>query len=173
PDRLEVHGTPSQALEQVAYDSTYGSAQFDFSQSGTLVYRTGGAGSRLVTVQLLESTGKMQPMLARPGLYSAPSLSPDGQRVALTASEGGNDDIWVYDSQRDTMIRVTFGPEPSMYPLWSPDGKYILFQSPGGMYWVRSDGSGKPQQLTQSKNVQYPWSFTADGKTLAFIELSP
>ena len=35
---------------------------------------------------------------------------------------------------------------------------------------TRSDGSGKPQPLTQSKNIQYPWSFTPDGKRLAFYE---
>ena len=35
---------------------------------------------------------------------------------------------------------------------------------------IRSDGSGKPQSLTQSKNLQVPWSFTPDGKRLAFLE---
>ena len=33
---------------------------------------------------------------------------------------------------------------------------------------TRSDGAGKPQPLTRSKNAQYPWSFTPDGKRLAF-----
>ena len=36
---------------------------------------------------------------------------------------------------------------------------------------TRSDGSDKPQSLTQSKNYQLPWSFTPDGKRLAFNEL--
>jgi Tol biopolymer transport system component len=70
------------------------------------------------------------------------------------------------------MTRLTFGPAAAN-PLWSPDGRYILFQAPGGMFWTRSDGSGKPQLLTQSKNTQFPWSFTADGKRLAFMELNP
>ena len=35
---------------------------------------------------------------------------------------------------------------------------------------IRSDGAGKPQPLTQSKNSQNPWSFTPDGKRLAFYE---
>ena len=38
-DRLEVRGTPTPLLEQVAYSSANGFAQFDFSRSGTLVYR--------------------------------------------------------------------------------------------------------------------------------------
>ena len=38
------------------------------------------------------------------------------------------------------------------------------------MSGTRSDGAGKPQPLTQSKNIQFPWSFTPDGKRLAFHE---
>jgi len=37
---------------------------------------------------------------------------------------------------------------------------------------TRSDGAGKPQPLNQSKTIEFPWSFTPDGKQLAFMELS-
>ena len=36
------------------------------------------------------------------------------------------------------------------------------------MFWIRSDGAGKPQPLTQSKDAQSPSSFTPDGKQMAF-----
>jgi hypothetical protein len=49
-----------------------------------------------------------------------------------------------------------------------PDGRYVLFQAPGGMYWTRADGAGKAQPLTQSKFIQVPGSVTADGKRLAY-----
>jgi len=165
-DRLEVRGTPSPVLDQVGYN-VRGSAQFDFSQTGTLIYHSGGAGGGLFTVQWLDAAGKTQPLLAKPDSYFRPSLSPDGSRLAISTS-----DIWVYEWQRDTMTRLTFGSD-AVYPIWSPDGRYILFQAPGGILWTRSDGSGKPQALTESKNAQYPWSFTPDGKRLAFMELKP
>ena len=38
------------------------------------------------------------------------------------------------------------------------------------MFWIRADGAGKPQPLTQSKNAQFPWSFSPDGKRLAYQE---
>ena len=41
------------------------------------------------------------------------------------------------------------------------------------MFWTRADGAAKPQPLTRSTNQQYPSSFTADGKRLAFYELNP
>jgi len=169
-DRLEVHGTPVPVLDQVSYSAAVGSAQLDFSQAGTLIYRSGGAGGGLPTVAWLDGAGKVQPLLAKPGNYGRPAMSPDGRRLALEVSEGSGTDIWLYDWQRDTMTRLTFTGNASI-PVWSPDGRYIAFQAVGeGMSVIRSDGSGKPQTLTQSKNTQRPWSFAPDGKRLAFYE---
>jgi serine/threonine-protein kinase len=166
-DRLEVRGTPEPVLDQVGYNAGTGSAALDFSQTGTLIYRSAEAGGGLLIVQWLNAAGKTQPLLAKADAYTRPSLSPDGNRLAISTT-----DIWVYEWQRDTMTRLTFDNR-AIFSLWSPDGRYIAFQAPGGMFWTRSDGSGKPQPLTQSKNTQYPWSFTADGKRLAFYEFNP
>jgi serine/threonine-protein kinase len=170
-ERLEVHGTPAPVLDQVGYNAAQGSAQLDFSQNGTLIYRSGGAVGGLLTVAWLDGAGKAQPLLAKPGVYALPSMSPDGQRLALGVRDGSGADIWVYDWQRDTMTRLTFTGTANG-PLWSPDGRYIAFRAVGeGMSVIRSDGSGKPQPLTQSKNFQAPWSFSPDGKRLAFFEV--
>ena len=171
-DRLEVHGTPVPVLDQIGYNNIYGSAQIDFSQTGTLIYRSGEAGGGLLTVGWLDGAGKTQPLLAKPGIYGRPSMSPDGQRLALDVSEESGTDSWVYDWQRDTMTRLTFNTN-AQGPLWSPDGRYIVFRVVGaGMSVTRSDGAGKPQPLTQSKNIQFPGSFTPDGKRLAFMDQS-
>jgi Tol biopolymer transport system component len=171
-DRLEIHGVPVPVIDQVGYNAIDGSAQIAFSQTGTLIYLSGGANSGLLTVAWLDGAGKTQPLLAKPGAYGRPSMSPDGQRLAVEVTEGGGTDIWVYDWQRDTMTRLTF-TGTALDPVWSPDGRYVAFRTvEGGMSVIRSDGSGKPQPLTQSKNTQYPWSFTPDRNRLAFIESS-
>jgi Tol biopolymer transport system component/tRNA A-37 threonylcarbamoyl transferase component Bud32 len=171
PEKLEVLGTPSPVLEDVAYNNA-GSARFDLSRNGTLVYRGGGAGdSVLFTVQWLDATGKTQPLLAKPGVYQRPHLSPDGQRLAL---DDGSD-LWVYEARRDTMTRLTFSGT-NVIPVWSPDGHFIVFSGrsgDGGVWWVRSDGAGKPQPLIQSKNQLNPFSFTLDGKRLVYDETNP
>jgi Tol biopolymer transport system component len=173
-DPLAVRGTPSPVLQGIAYSPQNGFAQFNFSGApsgpGTLVYRSGGAAeTKLLTVQWLDGAGKTQPLLAKPGHYVIPRLSPDGQRLALTVTEGSNSDIWIYEWQRDTMTRLTFGGFNNS-PVWSPDGRYIVFEGRGGMFWTRSDGAGQPQPLTQSKNRQVPHSFAPDARRLAFFQ---
>jgi Tol biopolymer transport system component/tRNA A-37 threonylcarbamoyl transferase component Bud32 len=174
PSALELRGTPVPVLEQVSYNPQYGFARFDVSQTGLFVYHSGGAaGAGLVTVQWLDNGGKIEPLLAKPGAYERPRLSPDGSRLALDIPAGSNRDIWIYEWKRDTMTRLTFdaGGGP-MTPVWSPDGRYIVFEGKGGMYWTRSDGAGKPQQLNQTKNPQNAYDFMPDGKRLAVMEMT-
>jgi Tol biopolymer transport system component len=55
----------------------------------------------------------------RAGLLGATRFSPDGQQLAL-AQQGGDDrGVFVYDLRRDAMLRVTFGVEQSVSPMWS------------------------------------------------------
>jgi Tol biopolymer transport system component len=177
PARLETHGTAVPVLDDVATASGFG--LFDFARTGTLVYRksSGGASGNLTTLEWITSsdgaTGKKEPLLAKPGDYADPAISPDGKRVALVVREGGGLDVWVYDPQRNAMTRLTFGGGSYVYPVWSPDGQYVLFASLGnGIFQARADGASQPQALTRSKSTQVPWSFTPDGRRLAYFEVA-
>ncbi|MCP5119758.1 MAG: hypothetical protein GY953_53855, partial [bacterium] len=172
-DRLELTGPPEPVLEEVV-TKVGGGAQFDFSQTGMFVYLSGQAGPG-TSIHWLDSTGQTQPLLA--GQYLWPRFSPVGKRLALTAFEGSNQDLWVYEWERDTMLQLTFDPAGESAPVWSPDGGHIAFASErdGGtrnIYWIRADGAGQVQRLTESKNEQRPSSFSPDGKRLAFHENS-
>jgi serine/threonine-protein kinase len=170
PDKLETRGTALPMLDDVAR-SVRGAAQLEISRTGALVYRRGGQDAGLLTVTWIEGAGKTEPLLAKPGRYDRPELSPDGQRLALDVLEGSGVDIWVYDFKRDTMTRLTFTGN-GQNAIWSPDGRYIAFWALGeGTFATRSDGAGQTQPLTRSKNRQAPWSFTPDGRQLAFGDL--
>jgi serine/threonine-protein kinase len=170
---LEVRGAPTPVLNQVAYSSNNGDAEFEASQTGTLMYESGGPRGGSVTVQWLESDGKMRALLPKPGNYGRPSLSPDGQRLAIEVREGSDQDIWVYDLGRDTMTRMTFDGKGNLLPIWSPDGRYIVYGSQEGLSWMRADGAGKPQLLIRTKGTVGPYSFTPNGNRLAYHELDP
>jgi len=177
-NKLETRGTAVPILDDVAHDSPGGAGQFAISGApdghGTLVYRrAGGSASRMTTLQWVDPAGSKEPLLAKPGVYSDPTLSPDGKRVALEVGNGGSRDIWVYDPQRDAMTRLTFGVGLSYAAVWSPDGQFVVFTSGGNGIWqARADGASRPQALTQSKPIQYPGSFAPDGRRLAYMELA-
>jgi serine/threonine-protein kinase len=168
-ERLETRGTAVRMLDDIAHNSLNKNGQFDVSRTGTLVYRRdNGEASDLMTVQWADPTGRTEPLRATPGTYEQPSISPDGKRIALTISDGGNRDVWVFDPQRDSMTRFTFGGY-NIEPKWSPDGRSIVFSTLGkGLFRVRADGVSQPHALTQAKTFLRPWSFTPDGKRLAY-----
>ena len=170
PDQSEVRGAAT-LLEEVSSNPTLGSAQLDLSRNGTIVYRTGGT-EGLRTIQWLDGSGNTEALRNEPALYLYPRLAPDGSRLAYLVSQGSSTDLWIYDWQRSSKTRLTNGLGVTAYPVWSPDGLFIVFQAAGGMFWTRADGAGKPQLLTQSKFMQLPTSFTPDGKLLVFSELS-
>jgi serine/threonine protein kinase len=157
--RLEVTARPTPILEGV--EGATGAAQFDFSRDGKLVYRSGDFANER-TIQWLDASGKTAPLLVKPGGYLVPRLSPDGQRLAMSKESN----IWIYDWQRDVMTHLTFGSN-DFHPEWSPDGRYIVFGTDLGIFYIRADGSGKAQRLIEGKNLQ-PLSFRSDGKRLAF-----
>jgi serine/threonine protein kinase len=165
--RLETTGALFPILEEVVYSSFTGGAQFDVARNGTVVYLAGKSAGAGVTIQWLDASG-MRPLLGKPGLYTDPAFSPDGTRLALVAEDGSSQDVWTYDWKRDTPTRLTFGPGRNVHPLWFPDGRYLAFRGDDGLFWIRADGSGKPQRLTQSNVVEMPWSFTPDAKWLAW-----
>jgi serine/threonine-protein kinase len=170
--KLEVRGTPVRILDDVAYNTQLGSAQFDFSQTGIFVYRSRSAGNGLRTVQWLDNAGRTERLLDTPGDYLHPQLSPDGGRLALQS--GG--DVWVLHSQPGTLTRTTF--EGGVHPVWTPDSKYILFPKlpTGGMFYMAATGSGVPRPLMPmmpGRYFQWPCSFTADGRLLAYEVHSP
>jgi Tol biopolymer transport system component len=137
------------------------------------VYRSGGSAGGVVTLQWLDVSGKTEPLSAKPGAYQQPHVSPDGSQLALNITTTGGQDIWAYDWPRDAMSRLTFGGGTFYFPVWHPTGRYIVFTGGyggGGMFWTRADGAAKPQSLTQSNNGQFPWSFSPDGKRLAYAD---
>jgi hypothetical protein len=166
-DRLEVRGA-ARPLEEVSSNTTVGSAQFDFSVSGTLAYRSGRT-EGLRTIQWVDAAGRTASLGLEPAIYVYPRLSPDGSRLAYMVSQGGHTDLWIYDWLRGSKARLTTGVFTS-FPVWSPDGRFVVFQTVGGIFWARADGAGQPQPLTQTKTLQYPTSFTPDGSRLAFAE---
>ena len=171
PEKLETSDSPRPVLQQVSYSAMFGSAKLSFSRTGTLVYRSRDIDASRVVIQWVDAEGKTEPLLDKPGLFVNSHFSPDGDRLAV-ANDDAKSGVWIYDIRRDTLSPLT-GERNGTHPVWTPDGRYIVYQAPNGISFARSDGGSRPQPLTESKEFQYPASFTPDGKTLAFYQSGP
>jgi Tol biopolymer transport system component/tRNA A-37 threonylcarbamoyl transferase component Bud32 len=176
--RLETTGQPAPIIEGVVTAPGSGGAQFSFSDTGNLAYVAGGTGVQNVSIYWMDHEGKFMPLRETPGSYFNPAFSPDGKRLALDLDDGKRRDIWVYEWERDTLTRLTFAGEANRFPVWTPDGQRITYSSQekgggGNLWWIRADGAGNAQRLTESKNAQIGPSWRPDGKVLVFQQLNP
>jgi serine/threonine-protein kinase len=153
-------------FDGISDDSTFGLAQLDFSQTGTLVYRKKGG----AVVQWLDESGHTESIIGKAGNFVWPRLSPSGKRLAVTAMEAGVATVWIHDLEtRQTRSAAT---GPMHYSLWSPDSRFLVLGGGSGLAWVRADQPGAPEVLTRG-GMQIPTSFAPDGSRLAFHALDP
>jgi serine/threonine-protein kinase len=168
PVRLEVRGKAVAVLEDLSSAVNLGSAQIDFDRQGSALYRTGQSLGRTI-VEWLSADGTATPIWRQPAYYQSPRVSPDGTRTALTITDGAAQDVWVYDNARGGRIRLTNGNGINAYPIWTPDGQYVVFQSNGSLWWAHADGSSPAKPLMKpSTQPQFPASFSPNGVLLTF-----
>ena len=175
-DRLETVGEARPALDGVAANAANGGAQPAFSNEGTLVYVPGTAAGTSNPIDWVARDGKISPLRAVGADWQQPRFSPDGGRLAMAINDGKQRDIWVYDWARDALSQLTIDAANDSNPVWSHDGRHIVFTSNrggaslGNLYLANSDGTGTVTRLTESPNTQQGWSFHPSGKFIAYQE---
>lgn len=146
------------------------------SENGTLVYRTEPVSDlrQLVRVDrqgtIIDTIGQQQEEI------NFPAFSPDESRVAVTATDQGNMDIWIHDVERGMKTRLTVDSALDQYPVWSPAGDRIMYSSSrhetGGIYTRAADGSDTASTVINVDAVFAPhWS--QDGNYLVYQQISP
>jgi len=104
-----------------------------------------------------------------------PRLSPDGRRLALTIGPSNFGQIWIYDLAGSAQpLRLTF-QDHNLFPIWSPNGKRIVFTSRGNseqMLSISADGSGTaPERVIANQNPAVPRDWSLDGAVILFQQL--
>jgi serine/threonine protein kinase len=180
---LRVTGDPIPIAEQVEVNGGMLRATFSVSENGVLAYaRSAGAGSSQLI--WMDRNGKQLGTGGGRGAYFGPSLSPDGHKLAVEAFDvqsSGRSDLWVFDLLRGVRTRLTFNPSDrtvrSRQPRWSPDGSHIVFTSSRSghnhIYEKSANGVGNDELLLQAEGDQFATSWSADGRFIAYVSLSP
>lgn len=173
---LKSNGTPTTIINGAAgaIAGLSGEYQYGVSDTGTLAYISGTSVSDL-QLTWVGRDGKETPIAVVSGA-NYPRVSPDGTRIAFMATVGGNADIFVRERARNAQSRLTFDAARDISPVWTPDGKRIIYASArdGGqnLYWQAADGTGAAERLTTSTSDQFPYTVTPDGKSVIYIELN-
>jgi Tol biopolymer transport system component len=105
----------------------------------------------------VDRQGAETPIAAPPRPYASARISPDGTRVALEI-EDEDQDLWVWHLARETLTRVTTDPGLDETPIWTRDGRHLVFTSQtggvlGSLFRQAADGSGRPEALTPQESV--------------------
>ena len=162
---LKTTGDPSPVAEQVDYLPGSIQGQFSVSQTGVLVYNSGG-GSLKSQITWFDRSGKALGTVGPPSVMQSPAISPDGSTVVVDRLDetSGTYALWLHDLVHQTGSRFTFDPSNHMFPIWSPDGNLILFSSNRtgefSLYQKAASGAEKESLLFKAEGQTVPtdWS---------------
>ena len=180
-DNLSLKGEAMPLQENVEVDTAVWRGTPTVSENGLLAYEVGGPTAGASRILWYDRTGKQISETGTLGYFGNPSISPDGDKLVLRIEDSGPGgmDIWVYELARGIKTRLTFSEGFNSEPVWSPDGKTIVFQSNGSgrfhLYMQASDGSGSATPLIADDAIEDNPLWSADGRYVVFerIALGP
>jgi eukaryotic-like serine/threonine-protein kinase len=136
------------------------SAHFRVSETGTLVYLPGPvvvAESPPRDIGMFGREGTTQPLKLPPMAYEFPRLSPDGQQLAVSTDNGRAAQIWICDLLGSGPPRQLTFQGRNRYPIWSPDGRRVTFQSDAdgdlSIFWQAADGRSSAGTSHESRSA--------------------
>jgi hypothetical protein len=182
-DALETRGAAEPVVEGVQASTSTAGASYSVSEGGMLAYVPGGSSSGALPLSWVNRAGQVSAASSVPLDWASLEFSPNGQQAAIQASDGTQHDIIIHDLATDTPRRLTTMPTDESSPVWTPDGRFVVYASADNsrpeltrLYWQRADGAGQPTLLLESKQALSPGGFTPDGTHLlctATIRESP
>ena len=174
PETLALSGEPLLVAEPVGRDPS-DAAAFAASVNGDLLVARGRFQTRLVW---FDRSGRRLDDLGPPAHWADPAISPDGTRAAFVfrdRSRGNeNMDLWTDAGAHHVRSRVTFDPSIDVLPVWSPDGRDLVFRSNrsgySDLYRKRVDASTPEALILASKTRKDPTDWSADGASILFTD---
>jgi Tol biopolymer transport system component len=175
-NRVEVAGDAMPVIEGVAraLNAVTGTAHFETSSNGTLVYLPGPA--RNTTERLIATSdrnGIVSRLPAAGGPYEHVRASRDGSRLVIGTERGGEGRLWIYPVDGKGPMQRLALPGRSTAPIWSPDGQQLAVQSDverdRAIFIVHEDGTGLERLTTPAAGETHtPESWSPDGATISF-----
>jgi Tol biopolymer transport system component len=171
--RLRPTGNPRLIAERIAVSEGYGYAAYSVSANGVLAYsRATVPETRLMWVN---RNGRREGQVGALGGYASVTLSPDGKRVAVDPFDPQLDtrDIVLIDSATGAQRKLTFTTKNEFFPLWSSDGKNVIYAAEGGgglpdLFVKAASGAGDQQPVIAGRGAKFPTDWSRDGKYVLY-----
>ena len=165
----QLQGEPRPTGEKVLYDSSIWKVVFDASEN-VMAYQLGekAGGTQL---RWFDRSGKELESLGTAAFQWEVHLSPDGKKIAIGIGEVGYSNIWVYDLTRNVRTPITFTKFDHGSPIWSANGKELLFASKRQHYAIArigAGGGGTEQPLFDTGTDIWPLDISKDGRYLLY-----
>ena len=174
-DRMTLSGEPVRLMD-VGYRPIGMLAFFDVSMDGRVLVSSPPSNTEQ-NLTWFDRKGMSAGTLGPPGEYQQPRISPDGTRVIFNRPDdnGGNRDVWLIETGRGVLARLTKDPANEWNQTWSPDGRRILFASDRGGHRVGSawekismDPGAGERPVEGLPDWANPEDWSADGKWIVF-----
>ncbi|HWC17427.1 MAG TPA: protein kinase, partial [Terriglobales bacterium] len=151
--KVAITGSPVE-LERGVTERNY-VGQGTASDNGVLAYAPGAIGNFSRNVYAVSRNGQEQKLNVPAQDYVDPAVSPDGKRLAIVVRRINEQQIAIYDRDRDVMTIVVPNGAINASPVWAPDGKTLLFDSnrssqQRGIYQVAADGGSAPALIRET-----------------------
>ena len=175
-ESLELTGDPVPVIDRV-WTAGGGASNYGISRAGTLVYVPQGA-PRQRSLVWVDRDGRETPLALPQRLYDEPRLSPDASRVAV-AIRDQDYDIHLLDLATGGLRRLTFDPSIDASPVWTPDGRRIVFGSQraatnvSNLFIQNADGTGTTERVSAGQHWQTAGFVTPDGISVVGFENPP
>lgn len=174
--KAQASGNMFPLAEGVSFTEVTGFAPVAVSDTGLLVYGTGGSFGNNQIVWY-DRAGKILGPVGATGPVTSPSISPDEKTIAFTRGASGNSvgaDIWLRDLARGADTRFTFRGSVNNQPSWSPKGDRIAFRSyergMWNLYQRAANGSGQDDLLLSTANGKTLDQWSRDGRFIVYSE---
>ena len=101
--------------------------------------------------------------------------SPDSRTLAVVLQETHWDKIWLIPSSSGKPKELTFGEGEDEEPVYSPDGKWIAFESNRDLaeqrhIWLVPAAGGEPHRLTDLAGIESGPRWSADSSSIQFSQ---